>query len=338
MIRATVSNVVEETVHCRSYDLALPGDGRASLDARPGQFVTLRVEVGGAVYDRCYSLSSVAELGEPPRVTVKRLSGGTVSAWIVEQLAVGDTIEIGPPAGGFFVRPGEGPLLFAAAGSGVTPIYAMIRAALYQSGRSLALLYVNRAEADAIFLKPLRRLRDTFASRMNLVEIYGGSSSPVLDPAVAGCFQANADADIYICGPASFMDRMEAAAEAAGFPPDRIYTERFVAAARIDEAPDATTIHAVSSAADVVATLSGLTHSFRCAQGMTLLEAALVAGLPAPSSCREGHCGACITTLCEGAVESAPGAALSRRDRQKGRILACRSRPTTPSIIIDYDA
>lgn len=95
---------------------------------------------------------------------------------------------------------------------------------------------------------------------------------------------------------------------------------------------------ASATPAEVVARLGGVDHAFQCPAGVTLLDAALDAGVSVPCSCREGHCGACMTTLKEGAVEQATGSALSRRDRLKGRILACRSVPVTPNILIDYDA
>jgi 3-ketosteroid 9alpha-monooxygenase subunit B len=87
----------------------------------------------------------------------------------------------------------------------------------------------------------------------------------------------------------------------------------------------------------VSARLGGDDHTFSCPAGSTLLDAALEAGLLVPHSCREGHCGACITRLTAGSVTAMPGAALSRRDRLKGRILCCRSRPTSAEVTIDYD-
>ena len=68
---------------------------------------------------------------------------------------------------------------------------------------------------------------------------------------------------------------------------------------------------------------------FPWAEGDTLLAAGLRAGLGMPYECNAGGCGTCKIEVTEGEVETlwpeAPG--LSDRDRRKGRVLACQSRP-----------
>jgi 3-ketosteroid 9alpha-monooxygenase subunit B len=71
--------------------------------------------------------------------------------------------------------------------------------------------------------------------------------------------------------------------------------------------------------------------------GRVLLESILSSGLTVPHSCKEGHCGACMVRLVHGEIDSLPCSALSRRDRQKGLILACRSKPTSPELELSYD-
>jgi ferredoxin len=88
----------------------------------------------------------------------------------------------------------------------------------------------------------------------------------------------------------------------------------------------------------VSARLGGVDYAFTCPAGCNLLEAALAAGLTVPHSCREGHCGACITKLMDGTVTASSNSALSRRDRLQRRILSCQSCPTSPFVTIDYDA
>ncbi|MFG1478788.1 2Fe-2S iron-sulfur cluster binding domain-containing protein [Xanthobacter sp. V4C-4] len=69
--------------------------------------------------------------------------------------------------------------------------------------------------------------------------------------------------------------------------------------------------------------------AFDCAAGETLLRAGLRAGFGMPYECNAGGCGTCKVDVVSGAVEDlwpqAPG--LSDRDRRKGRVLACQSRP-----------
>jgi ring-1,2-phenylacetyl-CoA epoxidase subunit PaaE len=85
-------------------------------------------------------------------------------------------------------------------------------------------------------------------------------------------------------------------------------------------------------------TLDGESHSVPIAAGETLLEAALAAGIDAPHSCTEGHCGTCMSWLRSGEVSMASTQALSKRNIERGYVLACQSRPSSPtSIWLDFD-
>lgn len=79
-----------------------------------------------------------------------------------------------------------------------------------------------------------------------------------------------------------------------------------------------------------VITLNDGEAVFDCAEGDTLLRAGLRAGLALPYECGVGACGCCRCEVTAGEVANlwpeAPG--LSDRDRRKGRVLACQSRPT----------
>ena len=85
-------------------------------------------------------------------------------------------------------------------------------------------------------------------------------------------------------------------------------------------------------------TLDGENHIVPIAAGETLLQAALAAGIDAPHSCTEGRCGTCMSWLRNGNVSMASTRALSRRNIERGYVLACQSRPSSPaSIWLDFD-
>src|SRR5699024_6567799 len=107
--------------------LRAPAEQRARFAAQPGQFLTLKVPCAEPLL-RCYSLSHDAEL----RITVKRVPGGRASTWLLDHLKPGDVIESLPPAGQFVPRSLDPDLLLLGAGSGITPLMAILRAALAQ--------------------------------------------------------------------------------------------------------------------------------------------------------------------------------------------------------------
>ncbi len=85
-------------------------------------------------------------------------------------------------------------------------------------------------------------------------------------------------------------------------------------------------------------TLDGENHTVPIAAGETLLQAALAAGIDAPSSSTEGRCGTCMSWLRNGDVSMASTRALSKRNMERGYVLACQARPSSPApILLDFD-
>jgi ring-1,2-phenylacetyl-CoA epoxidase subunit PaaE len=85
-------------------------------------------------------------------------------------------------------------------------------------------------------------------------------------------------------------------------------------------------------------TLDGKDHTVPIADGETLLQAALAAGIDAPHSCTEGRCGTCKSWLRTGEVTMASTRALSPRSKERGHVLACQSIPSSPVLIwLDFD-
>lgn len=85
-------------------------------------------------------------------------------------------------------------------------------------------------------------------------------------------------------------------------------------------------------------TLDGKDHVIPIAAGETLLQAALAAGIDAPRSCTKGHCGSCMAHLRRGDVSMATTRALSKRNIERGYVLACQARPSSPDELwLDFD-
>lgn len=89
--------------------------------------------------------------------------------------------------------------------------------------------------------------------------------------------------------------------------------------------------------ATAVVHLDGQTHTVSWPRGEKLLDVLLAAGIEAPFSCREGHCGACAATLLSGEVEMEVNDVLEPDDLADGLILACQSLPASDSAEVTYD-
>ena len=90
-------------------------------------------------------------------------------------------------------------------------------------------------------------------------------------------------------------------------------------------------------AAGAVVHLDGQTYTVLWPRTQKLLDVLLEEGIEAPYSCREGHCGACATTLVSGEVEMETNDVLEADDLADGLILACQSRPASDAVEVTYD-
>lgn len=223
VLDALIVRVTRETENTRSFEFKPLGAKALALRPLPGQFVPLRVKIDGAVHERCYAISSLAARGDVPRITIKRVPSGLVSNWCHDELKAGMTVSIGPVAGRFRLRPGKAPLVFMAAGIGIAPLFPMFKEALLFGRRAITLMIFDRDAESAVFLKSIRALVRKHAPRLQLAEVYVGHAGVVSQAQVEQKLAGLSGADVYMCGPAGFMQCAEAAAQFVGVSPDRIF-------------------------------------------------------------------------------------------------------------------
>jgi 3-ketosteroid 9alpha-monooxygenase subunit B len=329
----TVKDVVRETADAISLVFDVPQEWSQHFEYQAGQFLTLRVVLDGEEHRRCYSMSSSPLPGEDLRVTVKRDRTGVVSNWLNDHVRVGDTIDTAPPAGRFVLRDAQRDVVAFAGGSGVTPVFSLIRAALAGTGRNVRLLYANRDRDSVIFAAALAELAAQHPERLT-VHHHLDEDSGVLSPAAIESFLAGAgpDADCYVCGPAPFMDTVEATVVSGGITRDRLHLERFsVTEVVVPEDPSTPVTE------EVTITLERTTITVPYRAGHTVLQMARIGGLKAPSSCETGSCGTCIAQITDGSARMLNNDALDDDEVDDGLILTCQSLPTSPTLAVVYE-
>jgi ferredoxin-NADP reductase len=228
----TALQIVAETPRARSIALDLP----EWSGHRAGQHVDVRLTADdGYQTQRSYSIASAPE-DDQLVLTVERLDDGEVSLYLVDEMRIGDELELRGPVGGYFVweEPLGGPLLWVAGGSGLVPFRSMWRhhravrstvpVRLLCSARSLPLLIYRdelmRMKADGIDLSvTLTREQPEgwpgYSRRVDQDLLAEVSWSPDQRPL------------IYVCGPTAFVELAASALVALGHEPSRIRTERF---------------------------------------------------------------------------------------------------------------
>ena len=239
---ARLASVVDETADARTLVLDVPGwPGHTA-----GQHVDVRLTApDGYQATRSYSLS--AGPGEPPALTVQEVEGGEVSTYLVRDFAVGDTLELRGPIGGYFVWTGaHRPLLLVGGGSGLAPLRAMWRAAdptaplvvVASVTTPERLLYAGelaervRAGSASATVHVSRSVVPTEASLsgtpLGAVTLAAGRvGAATMAAAVAECGGAESDPGVFTCGPTTFVEAMIDLLEGAGLDPRSIRAERF---------------------------------------------------------------------------------------------------------------
>jgi ring-1,2-phenylacetyl-CoA epoxidase subunit PaaE len=134
----TVVGVERLTDEATAITFAIPGELTESYRFLPGQHLTLRRQVDGAEVRNSYSICQSAQAGGGAtlRVAAAKVPGGRMSPWLVDELAVGDVVDVMTPLGTFTcpARPDEARHHLAiAAGSGITPVLSLVTTASSRS-------------------------------------------------------------------------------------------------------------------------------------------------------------------------------------------------------------
>ncbi len=339
-----VRRVVHETAEAASFVFEVPADLRAAFAYEAGQFLTFRAHVDGDAHHRCYSMSSSPAVDDELQVTVKRVPGGVVSNWMIDTLGAGDLVDASVPAGVFCLGSDGGAdggdLVAFSAGSGITPVFSLLKSALATTDRRVRLYYANRDRDAVIFAAELDALVDRHADRLEVVHHLDVERGFVDPDAVRPFLGDTEGAEFFVCGPGPFMDIVEEALLGSGVDADRIHIERFTPAEPVPDAESGTTAGAdegASTTSQVTIELGGRKDTVEHRPGTTILQTARQMGMSPPFSCESGSCATCMAQLVEGTVQMHVNDVLTDDEVAEGWVLTCQSVPTAPSVHVVYE-
>lgn len=272
---------------------------------------------------RQYSLS-----GDPADCSTYRLGilrepqsrGG--SAHICDTLAEGDVVRVVGPRNHF--RLVDAPrYLFIAGGIGITPILPMVREA-QDRGADWRLVYGGRTKDSMAFVEELAAAYSG-EERADRVTMWPQDEHGLIDlPGLLGT--PDEETKVYVCGPGVLLDAVEAQVATAGWPKGALHVERFAAKPLTEPVR--------SESFEVELRQSGLTLTVPPEK--SILETLEDAGIPSVSSCAEGTCGTCETTVLEG-IPDHRDSVLDEEDRERGDcMMICVSRSCTARLVLDH--
>jgi ferredoxin-NADP reductase len=336
-----IVSVKTETEDCKTFVLQ-PPDG-ADIPYVAGQFLTLVFPKGEGEDRRSYSISSAPLLNEPLSITIKKIPNGEYSRKLVYHAKAGDELlTIG--ASGFFTLPADlstyGQLFFIAAGSGITPIFSLIKTVLGQyAGIRVVLIYSNRSKENTIFRKELEALAIQYKERFIIEWLFSTSlhlekarlSKWLLEKLLQRYLVLPAAANLfYLCGPYDFMRMATIELLEDGMPAANIRKEIFNPFKPVlKQLPPDTDVHIVKIHT------GDRNYLLNVQYPQTILQAMKKAGIPARYSCEAGKCGTCVAHCSNGEVWMSNNEVLMDEDIARGKVLTCVGYPVKGDVALE---
>jgi ferredoxin-NADP reductase len=289
-----LARVVERRAESRDAVTLVLKPNRHWRGFSAGQHLNVTAEIDGAAVTRSYSLSDAPRADGRVAITVKRIEGGKLSTHLFERACVGDVLSVGPAFGEMTWPKSNDARLFLAAGSGITPLMALVREHAARGMPSpLTLLYWARTREELCFADELLALADAhpdFAVHCILTrESDNDAPTGRLDAAqLASLVPDAAQRHVYACGPRGFVDT-----------------------ARALVAPQSPSFHAEAftppepsfeDTGEAVVTLQRSGRTLTVPRGQSLLTALEAQGLKPKSGCRMGICNTCSCGKSAGAT------------------------------------
>lgn len=326
--------------------LAEPRSELAPTPYLPGQFITLAVPLGGEVRYRSYSLCGDGRADQPWRITIKR--AGVVSDALCRKVVPGDLLYSSPPRGTFTLPrrlTSDSPLIFIAAGSGITPIYGMLSALAGMPSAMrppVSLHYASHTLEDTLFRHELAQLdpASRWLRQWHYISKQGSRITP--DTVYRRVSGAAMRAEWYVCAPEALKCELLRMLHDAGVPRERIHLEVFAAPKvralglsvplRCEAAGYSASVSSIAPVSRVHIAGTRATLDVRTQE--TLLECLERHRYRPAFGCRAGVCGACKLRVLAGQVMDESDSVLSPQERSQGVVLACTALPHGPVTIV----
>ena len=341
-MKLLVKDIIKETDDVISI-LFKNGNFFKKLKYKPGQFLTIHTKIHGNVEKRAYSFSSNPFTDKDLKITIKRVEKGLVSNFVHDNLKVGDKIEVDDPAGSFFVEPSSKSkkqyVLFAG-GSGVTPMFSIIKSVLTQETNSkILLIYANQNMDSIIFHDEIKYLEAKYSNNFKVEHLVtyaentkgnyhvGLANKKLIDQIFSKHNIEYVDNQYMICGPFGYMEKIKEILKENGITRDKIKIEVF-------KKPEIK-VTGEDVESTVTIRLNGQEHLMKINGNKSILRQAMSNNIALPYSCRSGMCSSCKAKCVEGEVKMTEGHFLSDSEVEQGNILTCISYPVSKEIILE---
>ncbi|MEO9512094.1 MAG: ferredoxin--NADP reductase [Flavobacteriaceae bacterium] len=342
-MKLVVKDIIKETEDALSVCFK-NGSIFSKISYNPGQFLTVHVPIDGQIHKRAYSFSSSPSEEKDLKITIKRVEKGLVSNHIHDQLKIGDKINVDSPTGSFFVKPekeAKKQYVFFAGGSGITPIFSILKSVLAREPKSkILLVYANQNQEAIIFQKTLEDIAKKHQDAFAVEHILTKNNQPgenyhsglISNTLLSKIFKKHqivfTNHNYMICGPFGYMEKIKELLQYNGVESTNIMVEVFKSPKVVISGKDLIS--------DVEIKYNGQTHKLKVPGNKSILQTALNNNIVLPYACRAGMCVSCKAQCESGEVKMTDGHFLEQEHLDAGNILTCVSYPVTERVVIVY--
>jgi ring-1,2-phenylacetyl-CoA epoxidase subunit PaaE len=348
-----VKEIKKETADCVSVLLDIPEALQQEYIFEQGQNITLKKTIDGEELRRSYSICN-APHEKALKVAIKKVEGGKFSCFANDVLREGDELEVLPPTGKFNTKlqtKNKKHYLAFAAGSGITPVISLIKAALFtEPESSFTLVFGNRTRSSIIFFEELEAIKNKYLQRFSFINIlsrektdaainFGRIDEKKLEELSKLINYSSVD-EYFICGPEEMIFCVKSFLENKGTDKRKIHFELFNSTAvKKPKAVNQTENKNTGAQSTITVKVDGRSFdmSVPLSSDITILDAALKQGADLPFACKGGMCCTCKAKLTEGEVDMDVTWGLEQEEIEKGFILTCQSHPKTEKVVVDFD-
>jgi len=346
-LRLRITDIIKETPDAYTYHLENTGPEPVVYQA--GQFLTFLVALHGVTHRRSYSLSSTPGIDAHLSVTIRQKQNGEISRYITGHWKKGDIISSLLPSGRFTLdRIAAQPrhIFLFAAGSGITPVFSLLKHILYREPAArVTLVYSSANPQQAIFFQQLQQLQVEFSQQLQCIYLFSQQmpddkgiprrlSNLLLEPMVNELLMFDRTAaQFFICGPPDYMRMVMLTLTFMGFDESQLHKENFVVNTgvkleRAGRPQDA-------SLKQVQLRVGSATYDISVPGNRDILSSALQQGISLPYSCKGGVCGSCTAKCTQGKVWLAVNEVLTDAELAQGFVLTCVGYAVSDKVVIE---
>ena len=335
MLQLRIEAIKWETADIATFYLKDTEGKRVSYQA--GQFITLVFKHRDQEIRRSYSLSS-APAEDFLTITIKRIANGEISRYMLSKLRVGDILTAVEPAGRFTFKrlQSKTDLFLFAAGTGITPIFSLIKDRLSKVSKSKLTLFYSSNNQEILFRARLDELAAKYPEHFAIVYLISSEGKRLNNLDIERLIKQYLnfkleDAEFFLCGPFSYTRMLRLTLLYMGIDTNKIRSEKFV----IDTIKVPGTLVSYPPGF-VKINFKGERFDIAIGENQTILQAALQNGIQLPYSCRVGSCSTCAAICKSGKVVMSANEVLTDEDLKQGFVLTCTGHVIGDGVEITY--